>query len=176
MSNSGPPESVVKALSKANGKNVGKAVGQLFSWANSQADHVLTRRSVRLMNRAIRVVKEALPDTDTQLIGGFLANLFDLWETGQKLDKELHDLTKLRFPQDRERLEDILIWISAIQVDMASFWIGEVKKDLPKLRQALDRLERNPRPGKQKGKLVKAPSSGKRKVSQRETVSPDLAT
>ncbi|MFY9560674.1 MAG: hypothetical protein WAQ52_10610 [Terriglobales bacterium] len=172
----GPPESVVKALSKPNCRNVAKAVGQLLNWADSQTDQALIQRSLHLMRGAIRVVKKALPDTDPELIGGFFADLLDLWETGQKLDKELHNLTKLRFPQDRERLRGILIWISAIQIDMASYWIGEVKKDLPKLLQALDRLESKSRSGKQKRKLANARSAEKRKVARRATVAPNSAT
>jgi len=172
----GPPESVVRALSKPNGKNVAKAVGQLLTWADSQTDHALTRRSVHLMRRAIRVVKEALPDTDPELIGGFFADLLDLWETGQTLDKELQKLTRLRFPQDRERLRSSLLWIEAIQLDMASYWIGEVKKDLPKLLKALDRLERRSRLGERKRKLANARPAGKRKAAQRATATPDSAT
>jgi hypothetical protein len=134
----------------------------------------LIQRSLYLMRIAIRVVKEALPDTDPELIGGFFADLLDLWETGQKLDKELHNLTKLRFPQDRERLRDILSWISAIQIDMASYWIGEVRKDLPKLLRALDRLESKSRSVRQKRKPAR--SAEKRKVSKRATVAPNSAT
>jgi hypothetical protein len=128
----------------------------------------LIEQSLLLMRKAICVVKEALPDTDPEVIGGFFADLLDLWETGQKLDKELHNLTKLRFPQDRERLRDILIWISAIQVDMASYWIGEVKKDLPRLLRALDKLERRPRPGKRE------PKPGIRSARGRKPDIPDL--
>ncbi len=163
----GPPESVVKALSKPNGKNVGKAVGELLNWADSQTDHALIQRSVGLMRVVIRTLKTALPETDPELIGGVCAHLFDLWETGQKLDKELQELTKLRFPQDRERLRRTLLWIEAIQLDMASFWIREVKKDLPKLLQALDKLERKSHPDKQKRKLAKTQPAGKQKVAQR---------
>jgi hypothetical protein len=170
----GPPESVVKALSKPNGKNVGKAAGQLFSWANSQTDYALIRRSVRLMRRAIRVVKEALPDTDPDLIGGFFADLLDLWETGQTLDKKLKEICKLRFPRDRERFYDALIWIDAIQVDMASYWIGEVKKDGPKLRRALDGLERKPSPRNQKRKRANARPARKRKTTQHSRAAPNL--
>jgi hypothetical protein len=136
----------------------------------------LIQRSLHLMDKAIRMVKEALPDTDPELIGGFLANLLDLWETGQKLDKELHNLTKLRFPQDRERLRHILIWISAIQIDMASFWISEVKKDIPKLLRALDKLESKPRSGKQKRKFASRRPAKKGRVAQRATVAPNSAT
>jgi hypothetical protein len=164
---------VVKALSKPNGKNVGKAVGQLLSWANSQTDHALIRRSLRLMRRAIRVVGEALPDTDPELIGGFFANLLDLWETGQKLDKKVKEISRLRFPRDRERLYHILIWVDATQVDMASYWTAEVKKDLPKLLRALDRLERKPRPGKQERKQAKVRPARKRKIAKHPRASPN---
>ena len=124
------------------------------------------------MHRAISVLKKALPDTDPELIGGICAHLFDLWETGQTLDKRLKEICKLGFPQDKERLRDALIWIEAIQLDMASFWIGEVKKDLPKLLEALDRLERKPRPGKQKRQMAKPRPEGKSKGSQRSATLP----
>jgi hypothetical protein len=138
----GPPDWVVKALSKPNSRNVAKATGALLSWANSKVDHALTQRSLHLMRSAIRTLTNALPETDPELIGGILANLLDLWETGQKLDKELQKLKKLRLPKDRETLRSTLLWIDAIQLDMASYWIEEIKKDLPKLLKALDKLER----------------------------------
>ncbi len=105
-------------------------------------DKDVIKQSLLLMRSCIAVVKKALPDTDPELIGGFFADLLDLWETGQQLDRELQKLKKFRFPRDREKLYDILIWIDAIQVDMASYWINEVKRDGAKLRRALDRLER----------------------------------
>lgn len=137
-----PPDSVVKALSKPNGRNVVKAAGALLNWANSKKDHALTKRSLDLMRPAIQTLTTALPATDPELIGGIFANLLDLWETGQKLDKELQKLKKLRLPKDRETLRSTLQWIDAIQLDMASYWIDEIKKDLPKLLKALDKLER----------------------------------
>ncbi len=136
-----PPEAAIKVLSKPKGNDVSKAVDTVLSWAASENDHALVQRSVRLMRIVIRALKTALPDTDRELIGGICADLFDLWETGQKLDKELKKLAKFRFPRDRQRLRDTLVWIDAIQLDMASYWIGEVRKDLPKLFKALDQQE-----------------------------------
>lgn len=138
----GPPDSVVKALSKPNGRNVAKATGALLSWANSKRDHALAKRSLDLMRPAIQTLTKAFPEADPELIGGIFANLLDLWETGQKLDKELRKLKKLRLPQDRETLRSTLLWVDAIQLDMASYWIEEIKKDLPKLLKALDKLDR----------------------------------
>ena len=101
------------------------------------------------MRQAIPVVKEALPEADPELIGGFFANLLDLWETGQTLDEKVKEICKMRFPRDLERLHDVLIWIEAIQLDMASYWIGEVKKDSPKL-QGVGQVERKLPTSKQK--------------------------
>jgi hypothetical protein len=128
----------------------------------------LIERSLVLMRKSISVVKEALPDTDPELIGGFFADLLDLWETGQKLDNELRRLTKLRFPRDREHLHDILIWIDAIQVDMGSYWIGEVKKDIPKLLRALDKLGRKSRSANQKTKPKSKRPATKQSTTERE--------
>jgi hypothetical protein len=172
----GPPDSVVKALLKPNARNVAKAVGNLLNWANANRDHVLEQKSHHLLTTVTRTIERALPDTDRELIGGFCADLLDLWETGQKLDKELRKLKKLRFPRDRESLGDVLSWIAAIQIDMASYWIGEVKKDLPKLRRALDKLERKPRSGNQKRKLVNARSAGKRKGRRGNAVTDGCGT
>jgi hypothetical protein len=94
------------------------------------------------MRTAIRALRTALPNTDPRLIGSFLANLLDLWEASQKLEWELQKLSKLRLPRDQETLRSVLIWIDAIQIDLASFWIGEVKRDLPRLLKAMDKLER----------------------------------
>jgi hypothetical protein len=158
-----PPVSVVKALSKPAGRNVAQAVGALLSWANSKEDHALTQRSLDLMRPAIQTLTTALPTTDPELIGGIFANLLDLWETGQKLDKELQKLTRFRLPKDREALRSALQWIDAIQLDMASYWIAEIKKDLPKLLKALDKLERSPGPGITRTKLTRSQRPPRRK-------------
>jgi hypothetical protein len=102
------------------------------------------------MRAGIRTLKTALPNTDPELIGAFFANILDLWETSQELEGELQKLKKLRFPRDQEALRSVLLWIDAIQVDMASYWIGEVKRDLPKLLKALDGQERSVIPSRQK--------------------------
>jgi hypothetical protein len=145
-----PPKSVVRALSKPGGQNVAKATGALLNWSAAGTDRAVGRASAALMRTAIRVLKTALPDTDPELIGAFLANLLDLWETGQKLEKKLQKLKNLRFPRDQEVLRTVLLWIDAIQVDMASYWIAEVKRDLPKLLRALDKLECTTVPRKQR--------------------------
>jgi hypothetical protein len=49
---------------------------------------------------------------------------------------------------------------------MASYWIGEVKKDSPKLLKALDRLERKLPTSKQKRKPANARPAEKRKLLQ----------
>jgi hypothetical protein len=142
-----PPQSLVEALSKPGRA---KAVGALVDWANSGVDQTLTQRSLRLMRACIHAVKSALPDKDPELIGGFFANLLDIWETGQRLDTLLKDLAKSRLPRDEERLRNTLLWIDAIQVDMASYWIREIKRDLPKVLKALDISEYKRRLGKPK--------------------------
>jgi hypothetical protein len=116
----------------------------------------LLGRSVHLMRGAIRAVKKVLPDTNPELIGGYFANLLDLWETGQELETKLREICTVRRPRDRKRLRDALLWIEAIQLDLGSYWIGEVKKDTPKLLRALDRLDRESRPRKRKTKLLGA--------------------
>ncbi len=108
-------------------------------------DKDIIEHSLVLMRGCTRAVRRALPNTDPELIGGFFANLLDLWETGRQLDRELQRLVKFRFPRDKDKLYDVLIWIDATQVDMGSYWIDEVKKDGAKLRRALDKLEREER-------------------------------
>jgi len=140
------PEKLFEQLSKLKGSRASlKSLRDLVAAAGLQQDRALMPRSLRLMHKVTDVLKQALPNLDTELIGGFAANLLDLWETGQELDRELNKLAKLRSHHDRERLRDALIWIDAIQVDMGSYWIGEVQKVLPKLLEGLDRQERKQR-------------------------------
>lgn len=140
------PEKIFEQLSKLKGPQIAlNEVGKLFAASGIRQDDALIRRSLQLMHKTIRVLKQALPNVEPELIGGFAANLLDLWETGQKLDKTLKDLTRSRPSQDRDGLRDALIWIDAIQADMGSYWINEVKKALPALLRSLDRQARNER-------------------------------
>jgi hypothetical protein len=116
--------------------------------ADQRSKQEIIKESLELMRAAIEMMKTAMPRTDPELIGGFFANLFDVWETGQELDMKLRELVTLQLPRDAKRVGDILTWVEAIQLDMGSFWIREVKKDLPKLRRAVDRLENESRPQK----------------------------
>jgi hypothetical protein len=140
-----PPESIVNMLSKRRGRDVAKGVGMLINWAEVDRDRALVQRSVRFTSDIISALKKAMPNLNPELIGNAVAALTDLWETGQTFDKEMKKLTKLRLPQDRQQLRDTLIWINAIQVDMASYWIQEVRRNMPKLLKALDQQERSGR-------------------------------
>jgi hypothetical protein len=151
---------------RPRGKTAAKELGWVAAFADSQSDKAskaLSLRSLHLLRKAIRIVNEALPDTDPTLIGGYFANLLDLWETGQELDKKLKEICTFRLPRDRERLRSALLWIEAIQLDLASYWIGEVKKDTPKLLKALDKLKRKRNAAKRKRKLANARPARKRK-------------
>jgi hypothetical protein len=150
-------------------KPVNEAVNQNLSRTGSEIQRAVAFDSVSLMRNSIQIFKEALPDTEPELIGGFFADLLDLWEAGQTLDKKLLKIKELRSPPDREQLRDFLIWISAIQIDMASYWIGELKRDLPKLLHALDRLE-NSIPSKRKHIPAKSESVRKRRTILRKGV------
>ena len=115
----------MKASSTASKRSVRKTAGSLFRGMYPKRDRALVQRSLELMRPIIHNLTTALPATDPQLIGGIFADLLDLWETEQKLDRELHKLTKLRLPEDREEVRSTLIWIDAIQLDMASYWIRD---------------------------------------------------
>jgi hypothetical protein len=140
------PEKLFGQLSRLKGPQASlREIKAVMAAAGLKEDRVLTRRSLRLMHRFSRVLKAALPNTDPEIIGGVCADLLDLWETGQTLDKKLKENCKLRFPRDRERLQDFLSWIDAIQLKMAGYWIDEIQKDLPKLRRSLRQANRNER-------------------------------
>src|SRR5208337_158355 len=121
------------------------AAGDLLRRALSDHDKSLQRRSARITHNMLVALNKAFPDVDRQLIGDIVADLDSLWDTGQKLDKELKKLFQMRFPQHRNHLGDFLAFIEATQMDMVEFWIGNLRKRIPKLRKALDQQERNER-------------------------------
>jgi hypothetical protein len=152
-------EKIFAQLSKLQGPDRSlKTVRNLVAADGSRESEALSRRSQQLMNRIIDALKTSLPGIEPEIVGGFAANLLDLWETGQKLDRKLKELTKLRSPRGRQRLRDTLLWIDAIQIDMGSYWIREIQKVLPKLLECLNRHERNQgRVGRSKNNPAKFP-------------------
>jgi hypothetical protein len=76
-------------------------------------------------------------------------------------------LKTLRLPQDRETLRNSLLWVDAIQLDMASYWIGKVKKELPKLFKAIDKWEHNSVLRLTKGKRTLSEHISRHRAEQR---------
>lgn len=139
-------EDVIEKISKLKGANKSERGGLIWlASAFASQDTQLQRRSARITHNMLVALNKAFPEVDRQLIGDIVADLDSLWDTGQKLDKELKKLFQMRFPQHRNHLADFLAFIEATQIDMVEFWIGNLRKRIPKLRKDLDRQERNER-------------------------------
>jgi len=139
-------DEVVEKISKLKGPNKAERGGlMLLANAFANQDTQLQRRSARITHNMLVALNKAFPDVDRQLIGDIVADLDSLWDTGQKLDKELKKLFQMRFPEHRSHLGDFLAFIEAVQIDMVQFWIGNLRKRIPRLRKALDQQERNER-------------------------------
>lgn len=136
-------EFVIEKIAKLKGRNQAER-GDMLWVANALAnrDTKLQRRSARITHKMLRSLKKAFPDVDPQLIGDITADLDSLWDTGQKLNKELERLFHMRFPQHRQHLREFLAFIEATQIDMVEFWIGNLRQRVPKLVKDLDRQER----------------------------------
>jgi hypothetical protein len=155
-------DDVIEKISKLKGPNKAERGGlMLLANAFANQDTQLQRRSARITHNMLVALNKAFPDVDGQLIGDIVADLDSLWDTGQKLDKELKKLFQMRFPEHRNHLGDFLAFIEAVQVDMVEFWIGNLRKRIPKLRKALDQQERKER-RRARTKLPKQP----RRVAQ----------
>lgn len=70
----------------------------LLANAFAGQDTQLQRRSARITHNMLVALNKAFPEVDRQLIGDIVADLDSLWDTGQKLDKELKKLFQMRFP------------------------------------------------------------------------------
>jgi hypothetical protein len=137
-------EQVIEKISKLKGPNKaqqGAMIWMANAFANQDVD--LQGRSARIANQMQASLQKAFPEVDPQFIGHVVADLDSLWDTGQKLNKELEILFRMRFPRDRNRLAEFLSFVEATQIDMVEFWIGNLRKRIPKLRRALDRQGQN---------------------------------
>lgn len=137
-------EQVIEKISKLKGPNKaqqGAMIWMASAFANQDVE--LQRRSVRIANRMQVSLQKAFPEVDPEFIGDVVADLDSLWDTAQKLNMELEDLFRMRFPRDRNRLAEFLSFVEATQIDMVEFWIGNLRKRIPKLRRALDRQGRS---------------------------------
>lgn len=151
---------LTEAPSKKTQSHATLSVAKAFlTRALKEQDISLQRRSARITHNMLVALNKAFPDVDRQLIGDIVADLDSLWDTGQKLDKELKKLFQMRFPQHRNHLGDFLAFIEATQIDMVEFWIGNLRKRIPKLRKALGQQERNER-GRAQTKPPKQPRRG----------------
>ncbi len=68
--------------------------------ANTGLDQAVISESILLMRTSILRFQEAIPNASPELVGSIFANLLDLWETGKKLDEELHKFKQLRQEDD----------------------------------------------------------------------------
>ncbi|MFI5113014.1 MAG: hypothetical protein ACHP9S_09325 [Terriglobales bacterium] len=133
-------EDFLVKFSKLKGPNkVLQAAALMLADAAGRVDHKLTKRHVQLAHCLLLSLNKALPDTDRQLIGDFVAEVTDLWDYGQELDKTLKELCEMRLPQHSERMREALVGIEVTQFDYALDCIKGLQKSLPKLKQALDR-------------------------------------
>ncbi len=105
--------------------------------ATRTGEHELQRRSAVIAHKTQIALEKALPNVDTETIGSFVANIDSIWDTGQKLDRELNRLFRMQFPRDREQLREFFSFVEAIQIEMTLFWIGKLKRTVPALRDAL---------------------------------------
>lgn len=140
------PQKLFELVSALEGRPLSlKAVESAAARAGFRQDNGRIRRSLALTRAVIAALKRSMPNASAETIGDTVAALTDLWETGQVLDKRLKKLARMRFPQDAESLRDTFIWIDAIQIDMATYWIRVIQKGLPKLLAALERQRKHPR-------------------------------
>jgi len=139
-------EEIVGKVSKLKGPNRDAQGAMIFlDSAFANQDTEIQRRSARMVHNMLVSLKKAFPTADSQLIGHIVADLSSLWDTGQKLDKNLKRLFQMRFPQHRNHLREFLGFIEATQIDMVEFWIGNLRKRIPELRKAMDLRERSER-------------------------------
>jgi len=118
-----------------------------LSHLDSQRRRGWHRRVGKTIKGLLRALKEALPHTDPQLIGDFVADVEDLWEYGQKLDEHFKILFRMKFPNHSEHLLELLLQIEHEQCDESWAHIEGLKKSLPQLIKALERQFRRARPG-----------------------------
>ena len=117
------------------------AAKDLIMRALKRQDKTLQRRSAEMSRKTLRAMNRVFPEVDRQLIGDIVADLNSLWDAGQKLDKDLKGLFRMRFPQDRLRRNEFLSGIEANQIEMSNYWIRRLRRNMTKLRLALNREE-----------------------------------
>jgi len=134
------PEKLKQMVSKQSQSQEASGAARAFiARALRGQNRGLQRRSARIAHKMLVAFGKAFPELNQQIIGDVVADLDSLWDTGQKLDKRLHKLFKMRFPQDRDHLSDFLAFIEGAQIEMAEIWIRNLRRNIPKLRKALNR-------------------------------------
>jgi hypothetical protein len=140
------PEKLIRKMINAKGRrNIRGAALGLLKRAAVNVDHKLLQQSRQIRHRLTHALDKALPNVNPQMIGEVTADLESLWEYGQKLDKQLRSLCRMRLPEDRKGMQEVLVAIEVDQFDYVRLCLRRLRKKLPELYEALDRQTRSPR-------------------------------
>jgi hypothetical protein len=137
-------EELIERVSKLKTPNRDlQAAAMMIGDAAARVDRKRIKRSVELVNRLLLNLKKALPETDPKLLGDFAAEVSDLWDYGQKLDKTVVEICKMRLPKHHDQLREALVAIEVQQFDYVLDCIHGLQKTLPKIKRALDHRAKN---------------------------------
>ena len=138
----GAPEKLRSALEgMASAEGQPRAVRQearnLLAKALGRQDPLLLKRGVLVARKMEAAFRDAVPHADPQLVDNIVSELEDLWELGQRLDKEIKKLFGMRFPRDQALLADLLRGILVRHLEMGAYHIRSLTREIPELLRIL---------------------------------------
>jgi hypothetical protein len=109
----------------------------------SSPKKALIMRTVRLADQLRHTLAKACPNLPQHVVSALAVDLADVSEIGIRHDKYLQQLLKMRFPEDLDKAETLLIhWIDVELLFHNQYHLKSLKRQLPKaLREISQELK-----------------------------------
>lgn len=127
------PKTAMKEFSE--NKELAKIAKNMF---HKKVDQQLIRKNVRLSQHLFRILATASPQSTANLISGIAVDLADFVEIGEEHRRRVQELSKMKFPKDKKRFEDLLYEFEIRLVVHAEWHTRHLKRRLAKLKHDLE--------------------------------------
>jgi hypothetical protein len=100
----------------------------------------LIRGTVRSARKLRRALEKACPNLPQKVINAMAIDLADISEIGAKHNEYLRWFLRMRFPEDLDRAEKLLInWIEVELLFHNQWHLSSLKREMPKLLRGLSK-------------------------------------
>jgi hypothetical protein len=123
---------------KKNTLSVKKHDGSAFLKAiTKNIDKNAIRQNLKRSNSLLKILSTASPKSSKDLLSGIAVDLADFWDIANEHQRRVAEMSKMRFPKDKRRFENMLYELEIGLVIHAEYHAKFLKRRLSRLKKDL---------------------------------------